>query len=149
MTLTEFLESVSTTEVLKDCGIGVLILATLLQIAPIKINPWGWLAKKIGHAINGELFHRIDGLEKELATLRTDTTEQSIINCRVRILQFGDELLRGTRHSKDRFDQTLQDIDIYENYCRTHEDFKNNITAMTVQRIKTVYEQLLASGDFL
>lgn len=148
MAFTEFIETIDG-EFLKTCGAGILVLMTVLQIAPIKINPWGWIAKKIGQAINGELIRKVDSLEKELIAFRADTTEQAIINCRVRILQFGDELLRDVHHSKDRFDQTLRDIDAYENYCRDHEDFKNNITVMTVRRIKEVYEQLLSSGDFL
>lgn len=149
MSLVEFLKTVGATEVITNGGFILLVVMTLLQIAPVKINPWGWLAKQLGRAINGEVIHKVESLEKELSALRADTTEQSIINCRVRILQFGDELLRDVRHSKDRFDQTLRDIDEYERYCTRHPDFKNNITVMTVQRIKDVYNQLLISGDFL
>ncbi len=37
-------------------GGGILLVAmTLIQIAPIKLNPWSALAKAIGRAINGEV----------------------------------------------------------------------------------------------
>ena len=149
MNLAELLESVELGEVLANGGLILLIVLTVVQISPIKINPWSWFAKQIGRAINGEVIHKMESLEKEVGSLRDYTTEQSIINCRVRILQFGDELLRNVKHSKDGFDQTLHDIDEYERYCAAHPDFKNNVTVMTVQRIKAVYNELLTTGDFL
>ena len=149
MNLAELLESVNMGEVLANGGLILLVVLTVVQISPIKINPWSWFAKQIGRAINGEVIRKMESLEKEVGSLRDYTTEQSIINCRVRILQFGDELLRNVKHSKNGFDQTLHDIDEYERYCAAHPDFKNNVTVMTVQRIKAVYNELLTTGDFL
>ena len=149
MNISEILNSINAGQLLKNAGIILVVLMTVIQIAPIKINPWGWLARCIGRAINGEVIHKVSKLEDELAALRKDTAEQAIVNCRVRILQFGDELLQDIHHSKDRFDQTLRDIDAYESYCKAHPDFQNSVTVMTVQRIKKVYNDLLASGDFL
>ena len=40
----------------------LLILMTLVQIAPIKINPWSALAKAIGKAINADVSNRLDGI---------------------------------------------------------------------------------------
>ena len=38
-------------------GGGVLLaLMTIIQIAPIKINPWSWIAQKIGKAIRIGLY---------------------------------------------------------------------------------------------
>ena len=39
-------------------GGGVLILMTLVQIAPIKVNPWSRIAGAIGRAINAEVSKR-------------------------------------------------------------------------------------------
>ena len=44
----------------------LLILMTLVQIAPIKINPWSAIAKLIGRAINGEVLKKLDSVEKRL-----------------------------------------------------------------------------------
>ena len=70
------------------------------------------------------------------------------ISVRVRILKFEDELLEGHRHSKDSFDQVLSDSTYYEQYCKTHPDFKNNQTAATVEHIKKVYHERLEKRDF-
>jgi hypothetical protein len=135
-------------DLLKNGGLLFVIVLTFIQVSPIKVNPWSWLAKRIGKAINGEVLSKVGSLEKEVSTLRKDMTEQAVVTCRVRILRFGDELMQGTHHSKDCFDQTLRDIDAYEKYCREHPDFQNNVTCITVQHIKDVYNKLISDGDF-
>ena len=48
-------------------GGGILLaVLTVIQIAPIKINPWSALAKAIGRAINGEVIAKVDQLERDL-----------------------------------------------------------------------------------
>lgn len=131
-------------------GSGLLIaLLTLIQIAPVKINPWSAIAKTLGRAINKEMMDRLESLDKEVKQLRDATDLESVLNCRVRILRFGDETLHDQRHTKEHFDQILRDIDKYEHYCDTHPEFENNVTVLTSTRIKEIYRKRLADGDFL
>lgn len=155
MSVIDLLKNIGIADLLKNGGLLLLVLLTLIQITPIKLNPWSWLAKRIGKAINGEIIRRIETLEKEISTLctsqhalREETAKQAVVNCRVRILRFGDELTYGVHHSKGSFEQTLKDIDTYERYCREHPNFQNNMTCSTVQLIKDTYNRLLSSGDF-
>lgn len=53
-------------EILAGGGGLLLILMTLVQIAPVKINPWSALAKAIGKAINADISKRLDEIEKKL-----------------------------------------------------------------------------------
>ena len=50
------------------CGGGgiVLVLMTLVQITPVKINPWSWIARAIGKAINADVAVRLSEIEKKL-----------------------------------------------------------------------------------
>ena len=42
-------------------GGGLLILAlTVIQIAPIRVNPWSAIAKAIGRAINAEVLAKLE-----------------------------------------------------------------------------------------
>lgn len=75
--------------------------------------------------------------------------ERNAISCRVRILQFGDEVRRGMCHSKENFDQILSDIDEYERYCEAHPEFKNNKTVATKEKIIKVYSERMDNNDFL
>lgn len=131
-------------------GGGILLAAmTLIQIAPIKLNPWSALAKAIGRAINGEVIAKVDRLERELLGMKENQEERDAISCRARILHFGDETIHGVRHTKEHFDQILRDITTYERYCDDHPNFENNTTVLTSQRIKDIYEECLKKADFL
>ena len=122
---------------------------TIVQIAPIKCNPWSWLARAIGRAINAEVIQKVDKLEGDLKKLKDHTEEHTAKSCRIRILRFGDEILHDVHHSKEHFDQILLDITEYEKYCTEHPEFKNNMTVITTSRIKATYAHCLEDHSFL
>jgi len=124
-----------------EAVLGLIGSMTLVQLAPIKIDPWTWLARKIGHAINGDVIARLDKLE---ATFE----ERAAKDARIRILRFGDEILHGVHHSKEHFDQILQDITEYDQYCDTHKEFKNNMTVLTTKHIMETYSECLEEHKF-
>lgn len=142
-----------TIEQLKDIclsGGGVLlILMTLVQIVPVKINPWTWVTRRIGRAINGEVLEKVNTLAKDLKDLKENDEEEWITLSRTHILRFGDELLHGVKHSKEHFDQILVDITKYEKYCQTHPDYKNDIATATIRQIRKAYDECLGLHDFL
>lgn len=139
----------SMAELLTGGGGVILVAMTLIQISPVKVNPWSSLAKAIGRAINGELIQKVDKLDRDLQTVRKEAAEQAAINYRARILRFGDEVIHGVHHTKDHFDQALHDITEYERYCKKNPDFENNMTALTSARIKEIYSKCLEENDFL
>lgn len=124
-------------------------LSTIVQISPLKINPWSWLGKQIGRAINGEVLNKVESMESELKDLRNTVDERAAKDARTRILRFGDECLHGEKHSKEHFDQILEDIKEYEDYCHDHHDFKNNKAVLTIGSIESIYQQRLQDHDFL
>lgn len=136
-------------EILGGGALAVIAGATLIQITPIKLNPWSWLARTIGRAINKEVIEKVDELDKKLDKHEREAAEDKAISCRVRILRFGDEILHDVRHSKEHFDQILLDITEYEQYCHENPEFKNNMTALTTKRIKAIYEDCYEKNTFL
>lgn len=149
MTLSETIQQLTVGDILGGCGAFILVLLTLVQISPIKINPWSWLARTMGRALNRDTNDRLDGLEKDVKEIKAKNEEHEAIECRGVILRFGDELRHGTKHSKEHFDQILLDISFYEHYCDTHTDFENNIALMTIEHIKDVYRKCLQEDSFL
>ncbi|MGM9629385.1 hypothetical protein [Butyricicoccus sp.] len=139
----------SINELVAGGGGAVLVLLTLIQIAPIEVNPWSAIAAAVGRAINGEVISKVDQLGNELQSLRSISDEREAKAARIRILRFGDEIYQGTLHSKEHFDQTLDDITEYEQYCDTHQEFKNDMTTITVQTIKETYQKCLEKHNFL
>lgn len=151
-------------------GGGVVALLSLIQIAPIKLAPWTFLAKLakaglrlLGRSINSELMEEVSSIKQEVSDLKTDvagvqekmdeisssTGEQAAISARARILRFGDEVLHNIKHTKDHFDSVLRDAKMYGRYCASHPDFENGVTEPTIERIKAVYAERLEKNDFL
>lgn len=126
-----------------------LILMTLIQIAPIKLNPWSWLGRAIGRAINGEVLEKVNKLAKDVQSIKEEDAEEWATLSRTHILRFGDELLHGVLHSKEHFDQILLDISKYELYCETHPTYRNNIANATIKQIKHTYQKCLDENHFL
>ena len=58
-------------EILFGGGSALFVLLTLLQLAPIKINPWSAIAKAFGRAINSEVLEKVGKLESELQCVRS------------------------------------------------------------------------------
>lgn len=138
-------------------GSGILfILLSLVQISPIKINPWSFVARRIGRAINKEVIEKMNGFQEELKNVKQDMTdfrkesdERNATFCRARILRFGDEILHGIPHSKEHYDQILLDISTYENYCVDHPKYKNNVAVATIKYIEKKYQEHLIDDSFL
>ena len=131
-------------------GGGIAIaLMTIVQISPLKINPWSWLGRIIGKAINGEVIEKVETLSRDVKNNKEDDDEQWASLSRAHILRFGDELLHGVSHSKEHFDQILLDISKYENYCASHKDYLNDVAHETIKRIKKTYQECLEKNTFL
>ena len=158
-------------------AVAIFALLTLIEITPIKINPWSWFGNLIGKAFTGEVMKEIGGLKTEIGDLKTElgdiksevgglkTEVQSIKldvsdireeakereanSRRTRILEFGDEILHGVDYSKEHFDNVLMDISAYENYCDEHPHYMNNVAEATIKHIKRVYQKCLDEDGFL
>jgi hypothetical protein len=127
----------------------IFVILTLIQIAPIKINPWSWIGRAIGRAINGEVIATVAALREDVKNNKNDDDERWASLSRSHILSFGDEILHGVAHSKERFDQILLDISKYEKYCDAHPEYLNNIAHETIKQIKKTYQKCLEENTFL
>lgn len=143
-------------EILIGGGGVLLLLMSLIQISPIKINPWSWIARTIGRAINGEVLEKLSDLdEAQKATqkkldkhIRVDD-ERDADKHRERILQFNTELLRDIPHTREDFIEILTEIDYYERYCHDHPNYQNNRAVHAIANISRVYDDRLKKHDFL
>lgn len=131
-------------------GGGLLVaLLTLVQIMPLKINPWSAIAKAVGRAVNADVLRELDAVTRKLDThIRVDD-ERNADSYRTRILQFNNELLREIMHTREDFIEILAVIDDYERYCREHKEYKNNRAVCAIENIKRVYMERLQKHDFL
>ena len=143
-------------KIIAGSGGLLLVVLTLIQVAPIKVNPWTAIARTVGRAINKDV---LDGLaevkddQKETRRvlddhIKVDDTRNADAH-RARILQFNNELLRDIPHTREDFIEVLAEIDFYERFCEEHPDYKNNRCTHAIANIGRVYDDRLRKHDFL
>lgn len=129
--------------------LGALLGVTVIQVAPIKIDPWTWLLKWIGKTMNQEVMNELENVKKQVNMIEAKADEREAVSSRNRIVRFSDEILHGVKHSKEHFDQVLMDCTKYEKYCDEHKDFENNVAQESIKLIKSTYEKCLREKSFL
>ena len=75
--------------------------------------------------------------------------ENEATTCRYRILRFNDEILHDQKHTKEHFDQILDDVTRYEKFCAEHPEYENNKAVMAIENIKRVYQKCSNDNTFL
>lgn len=124
-------------------------LATVIEISPLKINPWTAIAKAIGRAINADVLTELKQTREKLDEhIRVDDERNADLR-RTHILHFNNELIREIPHTKEDFIEILSDIDVYEAYCREHPDYKNNRAKHAIANIGRAYDDRLRKHDFI
>ena len=157
MNLNDFLNNLN----LGNLSFIVIMVLSLVEISPIKINPWSvlikWIAKLLGivdlKTDMVQVRDRMDELEKKIDQMKISEKEKEQIKealaARRRILRFNDELLLKIKHSKEMFNDILKDITDYDNYCRTHPDFVNQRAVFAEQNVGKAYKKCMEENDFL
>lgn len=137
-------------------GVILVGLATVVQKASKKYKPWSWLAEQFGKAVNKEMLDKIDAVSKKVEELEAadkkqdeERDRQLALDARRRILSTADEIRKRVRHSEEFFNDALDDISFYRNYCRTHPDFENSKAVISSEVIEETYQQCLLEDDFM
>lgn len=130
-------------------GAGLLIvLLGLIKVKPLEISVWSWIARKLGKAFNGETNDRLDLIEKTMAEHMAESEQKEALHNRSMILRFADEMYDEMYHSQDHFEEIIERIDKYEEYCTEHPGFKNGRTAVSEEIIRKQYKECLERHSF-
>ena len=109
-------------------GWWVLFIAlSLIEIAPIKVNPWMTILRWIGNALTGDL-------RKDLNGLITDVRRQTI-------LTFARECRHEVEHSAEEWNHVLQVAEEYEAYCNKY-NIKNGKIKQDTKFIRDLYQEM-------
>lgn len=131
-------------------------LSIVIEVAPIRINPWSMFAENISKAFNKPTLNKIASVEQRLREtnekldghIATDELQKAE-DARAAALRFNNELLRNIPHTREEFFEVLQKIDVYEDYCNRHKEYENNRAVHAIANINRVYDERLAKHDFL
>ena len=89
-------------------------------------------------------------MQGDIANIKANGEALEAKNARRRILRFNDELLKNnTNHSKEYFDDVLDDTTEYLRYCEKHPEFKNGKASLAIENIERVYRNCMEKKSFL
>ena len=113
---------------------ALILLFSLIQISPVKLNPWdnifGWLGSKL----NGKT-------EAQLKELHKQVRDIWISNHRQSILTFARECREEIRHDSEEWAHILSLADEYEVYCRKN-TVSNGVVKADTEYIRGLYQEL-------
>ena len=134
MTLNEIFMKMTTGEMAGWAVTGLVLLLSLVQVSPLKLNPWdsilGWLGKKL----NGASEKRLEELQKQVRDMWINTHRQSI-------LTFARECRGDIPHDAEEWNHILSIADEYEVFCKKN-TVSNGVVKADTEYVRGLYQQL-------
>ena len=128
--------------------ITIIGACTLIQVSPIKINPWSWVFGLIRKFLIGTLEEKLDTISRKVDKLENQVEEDKARQARTHLLRFADELYEKKQHTQEYFLQILDDAKFYEEYVAAHKDFANGRTENACKIIRDTYNQCWQEHKF-
>ena len=126
----------------------IIGLSALIQIVPIKINPWSSLFNWIGDKLNGDLKKKIDKLAIDVDALSKQRKEDEKDRIRWEILDFANSCRNGRRHTKDEYQHIITLNDKYIKLLQETDDH-NGVFEAEYEYIQKLYKERQEKNDFL
>lgn len=133
-------------------------LSFVVQITPIKWNPWSSLVKWVGKLINTPVMDEIQSLKQEMKTeidsvkadlkeSKSEQQENEKDRIRWEILDFANSCRNGRKHTKDEYEHIFRMNDKYEKLLKPGE--KNSYFEAEYEYIKHLHAERQEKNDFL
>lgn len=124
------------------CDIVALLAAfgVVVEITPIKINPFSKLAAWIGRAANAELIEQVNGLEKKIDEVRRESIKDHKKESRIFISNFANDIRRGVHKDESQY---IAIMDLVNEYLSNG---WNSKVKMEAEFIKNTYNEMLAAS---
>lgn len=158
MTLYDLFKSIPMMQI-KDVSLVILgifvVTASLIEITPIKLNPWTWILGGIGKRINRDIKDRMEKLEKKQAEFEQkfdsyvdDQRKKDLDDMRSQILTFCNECMRHKQHTREQFRFVIRRCDEYEKHIEDNH-LKNGEISDAINQIRSIHRKCLAENSFL
>ena len=113
---------------------GIAILLSLIQISPLKLNPWDKLLAWFGRKLNGATIKKLEELQKQIRDMWINTHRQSI-------LTFARECRADMHHDAEEWNHILSIADEYEVYCAKN-TVSNGVVKADTEYVRALYQEL-------
>ena len=140
MTITEVFEKITSGEMAGWALAALFVLLSLIQVSPLKLNPWDNIFAWIGKKMNGATEKRLQEVEKQVS-------DMWINNHRQCILTFARECRSDISHSSDEWSNVLNVAEEYEKYVE-EKHITNGIINQDTQYLRKLYQELSMEHKF-
>lgn len=121
--------------------ITILGTVTLIQIAPIRIDPWSTLLSWIRAALIGEL-------ESDVKELKKDFDAEKVSSKRWNILDFANSCRNGRLHTREEWQHVISQLKEYE-VITDQKDIENGVIEEEAKYLRKLYAERNDKNDFL
>lgn len=127
MTVYEIMQKLTGGELAGWAVVLLILFLSVVQISPLKLNPWDGIFSWLGGKLNGKI-------TKQVQDLWINTHRQTL-------LTFARECRAGVEHSADEWAYTLNVADEYEAFCEKY-DVTNGVVRADTRYIRELYHEL-------
>ena len=134
MNLYTIMEEMTSGEVTGWAVTVLILFLSLIQISPIRLNPWDAILRWIGTRLTGGIQAELKELKKEVKQLWVNSHRQSI-------LTFARECRAGMDHSSEEWTYILNLCGEYEEFCQKNE-VVNGVIRENMKYIRDLFHEL-------
>ena len=135
---------------------------TLIEVVPIKINPWRSLLKWMGDAVNAEdrknikeikneltqINKTVEGLKIEREQDRIEHEQDKAKEKRWHILDFVNSCRHGRTHTREEWNHTLSELAEYEQFT-ADKKIPNGVIEEGAKYLRELYHENNRTNNFL
>lgn len=133
---------------LAEHWVEVGVAASLvIDISPIKINPWKALIKWVGKMITADVMKEIQEIKQTQKAQQATIDENEKDRIRNEVLAFATSCRRGIHHTKDEFEHIITVHSKYERLLEKTND-ENGVFTEEYKYIVEIYHECLREDKF-
>lgn len=125
-----------------------VVLSFVVQIAPIKWNPWTAIFRWVGKVLTTDVSKQVSEIKKMQQEQQDAIDENEKDRIRWEVLDFANSCRNGRKHTKDEFQHIISLNDKYGRLLKKTGD-KNGVFEAEYEYIKTLYAERQKKNDFL
>lgn len=138
----------------KALGI-VFALSMIIQVTPIKINPWSTIGRQLKTFFVSDILQEIKEMKEDIKNTEEkldkhirENNEETARKWRHDILEFSNQEINHKRHTKEQWDDVLPSCKEYELFCERN-NIINEKATKAIKDLNRRYELHMANEDFL
>lgn len=133
MSVMEILQGLEIEAVAGQAVLVLVVILSLVQVSPIKINPWDHIFEWMGKKMNRETQEKLTDLQKQVRDLWINNHRQGI-------LTFSREEKAGIHHDSEEWSNILNLCEEYERYTEDNH-VTNGVVKENTKYIRDLYQK--------